>query len=1134
MKKQTRSAQSWVHAVLPWLIGAGVGPALVALPVNWAANSLAVAAQRWFRRFRHTDDLSRIIKAATGKSVDLNRGEFNAMRRLLEDEHAWKLLGQGPVESLAALIASTLPERDGRTAEDARQASFAIARGLLEFAVADLDPELFQKVLFARLQRMESHQATVLDEVLLGVQADIVAGLKVLEDLDSAHFTSVMDHLKRVLDKLPSGPAGRGEIAIYLRTLVDWLDSDPWPRRFGSNALTPTAIERKLRVTLLPDSRDDLDADDLARTCLRLVILGGPGSGKTWLARRVARVGAEAALEALERGESPDEIELPLYTTCSRLFSAHGDIRQAVVSSALDQLGDLGGARISAALRTFFAERNTSTILIVDSLDEAPGSDERLRQADTLPWRIILTSRPSSWNKQLDMKEDNSAYRIGELRSLRYPADVEAFIRQWFGNRPDWAENLAAKIRERPDLRQSATVPLILAFYCIIGGSESLPEFGRDLYAKVIRRMLTGHWRGAGDYRLDAEACLQVLQSWARAGALSDPFSGIGAWKDEISTEHLQMREAEEDALNHIATPIGPPDIDTGMVSRVFIHRSIREHLVAAYLASLPVEEAADALLPHVWYDVDWESVAPTALAMHPEHDQLLRALIHRAAGSAQITADISAIDSGFKFSGFLARVAAESDQATWSPEVATMIGQARVALARLGRTDDLGAAVHWEPFNRLSCAALLTTFETQHPNTNDLKLIDTLIHLYPTEADKRRAREALLAMLVEARGEAALGLASGLILLDPPENDKRQAREMILAMLQPGGVAVLGLVGGLTLLDPPENDKRQAREMILDRLVHLVGGRPSPSLVSALVLLNPTEQDKRLARARLLGMLPRQSGSRATTAVVRGMIQLDPTDEEYQQARDVVLGKLDRGNRMAIGMPLALRLLNPTDEQKRRARNTVLAILSNITGSTEVPRLVRSLVELDPPEEDKRQARSTLLTILPRQVRGTATARILRGLTLLDFTEDDKLQVRTRLLEKTDTKSIVREAELFAQFAFTDHDKRQLRAALLAALPEQISGAAIARVLRGLISLDTTREDKRQVRNVLITMLPNSDDRTAKRLVDGLARLEPTVSDLDNWRTWEVPPTVDLLAAVRRNSGVPAWLATLPLLAGL
>ena len=329
-------------------------------------------------------------------------------------------LGRGTVEDLATRIADCLPPRDGRTTEDSHAAALTIARGLLEFAVADLDPKLFQQVLMARLQRMQTGQASALDQALLGLHA---------------RFDSVMEQLKLVLDRLPRGPAGRGEIAVYLQTLIDWLNTDPWPQdpQFRGPVLTPAAIERKLRITATGRVREqDLDADGLAQQCTRLVILGGPGAGKTWLAKRTARRCAENALQVLAAGGTLEEVELPLYTTCSRLFSAGGDIREAAVSSALDQLADLGGSRISAALGVFFAERNAPTLLVIDSLDEAHGPSERLRQAGTLPWRIVLTSRPSSWRNQLTVSDTDESHRVGELQPLSYPGDVEPFIERWF------------------------------------------------------------------------------------------------------------------------------------------------------------------------------------------------------------------------------------------------------------------------------------------------------------------------------------------------------------------------------------------------------------------------------------------------------------------------------------------------------------------------------------------------------------------------------------------------------------------------------------------------------------------------------------------------------------------------------
>ena len=101
-------------------------------------------------------------------------------------------------------------------------------------------------------------------------------------------------------------------------------------------------------------------------------------------------------------------------------------------------------------------------------------------------------------------------------------------------------------------------MPLILAFYCIVGGGEPLPEFRRDLYTKVLNRMLTGRWRGSGDRQPDVGTCLQTLRAWAWSGATSHPVSGVGTWADDIPTEHGRLSEAEQDALDHVATPRRP------------------------------------------------------------------------------------------------------------------------------------------------------------------------------------------------------------------------------------------------------------------------------------------------------------------------------------------------------------------------------------------------------------------------------------------------------------------------------------------------------------------------------------------------------------------------------------------------
>ena len=670
---------------------------------------------RWFRRLRHRDGLSRIVRAATGGEVVLSDAEFSAIRRLLEDERTWELVGGGPVENLAERIASCMPRRNG---DEALAAGRAVASGVLEFAVADLEPEWFQRVLFARLDRLQAGQASALDQAMASLHADLAA-LAAQRDLAEAdRFAQVIGELGQMLDRLPPGPAGESEVAVYLAVLIRWLNTDPWlPAGAGGLRLAPAAVERKLEITSRGPGEQEADADELGRQCTRLVVLGGPGSGKTWLARRTARLCAQAALEALAAGTATSDVELPLYTTCARLAeqSPGQVIRTAVVSSALSHLPDMGGSRITEALRTLFEERDGPTLLVADSLDEAHGADERIGLAGSLPaaWRIVLASRPASWDGQLTIGDGDPRRRVGVLRPLRHPEDVEPFIVSWFTGRPDRAEELAAQIRGRPDLRQAATVPLILTFYCIVGGDELLPGRRAVLYDKVIRRMLAGRWRGSGDRDVDPDACLETLRDWAWSAADSNPVSGTGAWADEFRTRRARAHTRDErNALDHVAVPLSPADVDTGLTLRRFVHRSIREHLVAEHIAQrMTAAQAAGELLNHLWYDPDWEYAAPLALAMHRHRDEVLTDLLSLATGGDQPAADIAAIDGCLEVRRFLARVAQESGENDWSPASARVIGQARRDIAASGSAGiQQVAARDWPTSNRLILESALGT----------------------------------------------------------------------------------------------------------------------------------------------------------------------------------------------------------------------------------------------------------------------------------------------------------------------------------------------------------------------------------------------------------------------------------------
>jgi hypothetical protein len=1129
-----------MQPLLNWLAqGASdsLGPDVVAVPVNWAADALASSARRWFRRLRRTDDLSRLVKAAAGSLVELDGNEFARVRRLLEEEQTWRLLGHGTVAELAALLAASLPERSGLSSQESYAAVLAIARGLLEFAVADLEPKTFQRVLIARLQRLEAAQATALDNTLLAMHADLAAGLEARGGLDRRHLDSLMRHLSRVLDRLPPSRAERGEVTLYLAALVRWLNTDPWPQdtRFGAPALSPGDIERKLRVTSGDAPRQNLDADELGRQCVRLVVLGGPGSGKTWLARRTARRCAETALKALAAGAGVDEVELPLYTTCARLSasSAGEGIRSTLVSAALGYLPDLGGARILDALRLLFEERNAPTLLVADSLDEAPGTAyDRIRQADTMPapWRIMITSRPGSWDGGLATADTGPDRLVGTLQPLRYPDDVEAFAAAWFSGRPARAARLVAQLRKSTALRQAATVPLILAFYCIIGTDQPLPSRRTEVYGKVIRRMLTGRWRGSGDQDPDPAACLETLRDWAWSARGGSPVSGVGAWADEFPTPRVTSGPDDRDALGHAAAPLGKPDPETGTTLRRFAHRSLQEHMVAERVAMrMSAGDAAAELVNHLWFDPDWEYAAPAALAMHPERDEVLRQLISLVTGNGQLPESLRQADSCWEVRRFLARAAQESCEADWSPRSAQIIRQAMVDLAAAQPASlELLASSDWPSSADLIMGELVGRLRDGRDVWRDRDLPGTIAGLAATPRQRMRARKALGRVLVSTVGAVvALELANAISQLSPTVPDRAHGREALLGVLahEPHPLMAGEVASAFARLAVTAQERALAREALVGLLAREHRPYPSRELTDAIARLKPTQQDRARLRQALLGMLKAHESTRKDVAeaivrlgataleraearqvlIAEGLYEADElagvvaelaeTPPERAEARQALLGMLesDSGWRMTRMLPG----LTVTARERAEVRQGVLRVLAAGIRLGIDGKLAGVVAEFAVTARERAEARNALVGILDAAPR--RTQELAGSLIKLAVTAGDRTRTRRALLSLLETSCEGREAlaETVAQLDPTVRDQARARRALLGLLSEDPVRGSAWWAAEALVQLGPTAPERKRFRQALLTdIATRSDPWVAGKLTGLLLQLRPTARD--------------------------------------
>lgn len=945
---------------------------------------------------------------------------------------------------------------------------------------------------------------------------------------DSSTLTQIATQTNYNIQLLPA-PADEAGVATYLSVLIRWLSDDPWLMQLPGASPRQVELEKKLSIA---DTATGVraDADERAAASWRLVVLGGPGSGKTWLARRIARRCAQDALRQLDAGASVADIEIPLFATCADFARAEGDVRDAVLASALDHVADLGGSRLSGALRALLRDRNDGTLLVLDSLDEATGAHvrSRLRQAGSLGWRIILTSRPGSWNKQLPLTASPDQ-AVAELQPMSYPGDIEPFVATWFAAELVRGADLLAQLARSSRLRQAATIPLILAFYCILADGSALPRLRRDLYSRVLGRILTGAWRDGDGTRPDITACTAVLQEWATTGAVSDPVSGIGAWPDEVPVTGQRLTGADQQAVDHVAVPVRQLDEPVGTVSRRFIHRSVREHLLAGYFtATSTAASIAAELVPHLWFDADWENAAPAIVAARADRDDVLALLLGSAVGEDMSLDAIRAADSTWELRGFLARLAAESRASDWTEPLANLLGAAVRDIITDGPATLLTVidAGHWPDVAAGCKDAIITALERETGPAALRQLGTALLWLDPEPSDLARARRALLA-----------NLAAGVRRLsEPPPADPPEAPDAEHPDAQlPDGELTAAIADVLASLRPNDDELTTARAAVSTLRLAARRSQMLP-LAEALARLDPSEAELRDAHAGLLARARTTLSSTPLRMLLQSRSRLLLSASETEHVWEAFAGLLTIRSRHGTRRSLTrlactgedLLLCHPPEHVRVRAAAQIVEAISKAgnptsgTGLAGLGALADVLDELGPAPADRAHCQVVLLhqldqineigdpfTLPDDHAVSTDdieadTAQIAYALGRIGAPPSHLDQVRTLLIDtlvQCPASRLVAHIRLIGNLDPTETELKNLRMALVTSLGAARRADA-ADVAQALLETRPTDYQKSQARQGLLARLRDEKDKNEiANLADRLTDFDPTDADLTQAR---------------------------------
>jgi HEAT repeat protein len=360
----------------------------------------------------------------------------------------------------------------------------------------------------------------------------------------------------------------------------------------------------------------------------RLVVLGDPGMGKSWLIRTETHRLAREALASSQSDLRGGLIPVPM--RCDQLADASGqDLADKVAGYLVAQ--DLLPVRAQAGLAA--KVRTGEVVLLLDALDELTTAQSGLLRTQLQTWaahagdraRCVITSRIAGYT-------GSPVPGATEVELLAFnDADAVATVEAWHMP-PAVAAQLVDRARD-PAVATMAHVPLLLALICSLAvratGNDELPRTRGQLFDRVLRWFLTREHRSPDDPTtplladIDVDGLLEILAPLAFTFA-TEPAGWIDLMPGErlldviraVGPAFTERRRPAAEVLRELSVeagvlvPAGDPSAGRSP-GYLFFHRAVAEYLVARHLSALPKTDWLAIVEQHRWFDPEWAEVIP-------------------------------------------------------------------------------------------------------------------------------------------------------------------------------------------------------------------------------------------------------------------------------------------------------------------------------------------------------------------------------------------------------------------------------------------------------------------------------------------------------------------------------------------